>query len=101
MPVIFSKEKLGKARLDGFYETPIKTVKYMSDKILDVYQNNMSICDPCVGDGIFLEYLAKHGVKKKIYMVMILIILKLLKLKKNFLMLKFLIVLRNSHKNLI
>jgi len=64
MPVIFSKEKLGKARLDGFYETPIKTVKYMSDKILDVYQNNMSICDPCVGDGIFLEYLAKHGVKK-------------------------------------
>ena len=35
MPTIFSKKKLGKNRLDGFYETPIKTVEYMSQKILD------------------------------------------------------------------
>ena len=65
MPVIFSKEKLGKNRLDGFYETPIKTVEYMCDKILDKINTNTKICDPCVGDGVFLKYLSEKGVSKK------------------------------------
>lgn len=65
MPVIFSKKKLGKNRLDGFYETPIKTVKYMCDKILDKIKTHTTICDPCAGDGIFLKYLLEQGVSKK------------------------------------
>ena len=65
MPVIFSKEQLGKKRLDGFYETPIDTVKYMADKILKIYKPNYSICDPCVGDGVFINYLFSKGIKKE------------------------------------
>ena len=64
MPVIYSKEKLGKNRLDGFYETPLKTVEYMCDKILDKINKNTKICDPCVGDGVFLKYLSQNGVSK-------------------------------------
>ncbi len=65
MPVIFSKKKLGKNRLDGFYETPIKTVEYMSKKILDKVEKNSTICDPCVGDGVFINYLHDNGISKK------------------------------------
>ena len=65
MPVIFSKEKLGKNRLDGFYETPIDTVKYMADKILKIYKPNYKVCDPCVGDGVFINYLFEKGIKKE------------------------------------
>ena len=65
MPVIFSKKKLGKNRLDGFYETPIKTVEYMSKKILDKVEKNSTICDPCVGDGVFINYLHDNGIPKK------------------------------------
>ena len=64
MPVIFSKKQLGKNRLDGFYETPIKTVELMVNKILPFYKKGMKICDPCVGDGIFLKYLLDSGVSK-------------------------------------
>ena len=64
MPVIFTKEQLGKDRLDGFYETPLKTVEYMSKKIIPYYKKGMSICDPCVGDGVFLKYLNENGVNK-------------------------------------
>ena len=64
MPVIFSKKQLGKNRLDGFYETPIKTVELMGNKILPFYKKGMKICDPCVGDGIFLKYLLDNGVSK-------------------------------------
>ena len=64
MPVIFTKEQLGKDRLDGFYETPLKTVEYMSKKIIPYYKKGMSICDPCVGDGVFLKYLKENGVNK-------------------------------------
>ena len=65
MPTIFSKKKLGKNRLDGFYETPIKTVEYMSQKILDKINNKTKICDPCVGDGVFLKYLRDQGISQK------------------------------------
>ena len=65
MPTIFSKKKLGKNRLDGFYETPIKTVEYMSQKILDKISNKTKICDPCVGDGVFLKYLRDQGISQK------------------------------------
>lgn len=64
MPVIFSKKQLGKNRVDGFYETPIKTVELMANKVLPFYKKGMKICDPCVGDGIFLKYLLENGVSK-------------------------------------
>lgn len=65
MPVIFSKKILGKNRLDGFYETPLKTVEYMSKKILNKVEKNFTICDPCAGDGVFLDYLYKSGISQK------------------------------------
>ena len=62
MPVIFTKQQLGKNRVDGFYETPLKTVEYMSDKILPLYKKGMKVCDPCAGDGVFLKYLKEQNV---------------------------------------
>lgn len=63
MPTIYSKETLGKDRVDGFYDTPLQTVKYICAKILKRYKPGMKILDPAVGDGVFLKYLASQGVR--------------------------------------
>lgn len=65
MPKIFSKKTLGKNRVNGFYDTPLKTVEYMSEKILRHYKPGKKILDPAVGDGVFLEYLYEKGVRKQ------------------------------------
>lgn len=64
MPRIFSEEQLGKDRVNGFYETPLKTVEYICNKILPHYKKGKRILDPAVGDGIFLYALEKAGVNK-------------------------------------
>ena len=63
MPTIYSKETLGKDRVDGFYDTPIPTVAYISSKVLIRYKPGMKILDPAVGDGVSLEYLKGQGVR--------------------------------------
>lgn len=65
MPRIFSVERLGKNRVEGFYETPLNTVEYICSKVIDFYQPGMKIIDPCVGDGIFLYALESAGVRKE------------------------------------
>jgi len=65
MPRIFTEEQLGKDRINGFYETPLKTVEYICNKILPYYKKGKKILDPAVGDGIFLHALHKAGVNKK------------------------------------
>lgn len=62
MPTIYSKEFLGKNRVEGFYDTPLKTVAYICGKVLPHYSRGMKILDPAVGDGVFLDYLASQGV---------------------------------------
>lgn len=62
MPVIFAKEKLGKNRVNGFYETPLLTVQYMVSKIVKLWKPGMTILDPAVGDGVFLYELKKTGI---------------------------------------
>ncbi len=64
MPTIFTQEQLGKDRVNGFYETPLKTVEYICDKILPFYKKGKKILDPSVGDGIFLHALSQAGVDK-------------------------------------
>ena len=63
MPTIYSKETLGKDRLDGFYDTPLPTVAYICSKILATYKPGNKVLDPAVGDGVFLDYLASQGVR--------------------------------------
>ena len=65
MPTIYSKEALGKDRVDGFYDTPIQTVEYICSKILNNYKVGMKILDPAVGDGVFLKYLESKGIAKE------------------------------------
>lgn len=65
MPRIFTQEQLGKDRVNGFYETPLKTVEYICNKILPHYKKGKKILDPAIGDGIFLHALAQAGVDKK------------------------------------
>lgn len=65
MPRIFTQEQLGKDRVNGFYETPLKTVEYICNKILPHYKKGKKILDPAVGDGIFLYALCQAGVDKK------------------------------------
>lgn len=65
MPRIFTQEQLGKDRVNGFYETPLKTVEYICNKILPYYKKGKKILDPAVGDGIFLYALNQAGVDKK------------------------------------
>ncbi|MDP3725813.1 MAG: N-6 DNA methylase [bacterium] len=65
MPRIFTQEQLGKDRVNGFYETPLKTVEYICNKILPYYKKGKKILDPAVGDGIFLYALSQAGVDKK------------------------------------
>ena len=73
MPTIFSKKKLGKNRLDGFYETPIKTVEYMSQKILDKIVSNQNVVVSGQGClwGIYLNYdklsFTKKCLQKKLH----------------------------------
>lgn len=62
MPRIFTQEQLGRDRVNGFYETPLKTVEYICNKILPLYKKGKKILDPAVGDGIFLYALSKAGV---------------------------------------
>ncbi|MFZ5534594.1 MAG: Eco57I restriction-modification methylase domain-containing protein [Patescibacteria group bacterium] len=62
MPRIFTQEQLGKDRVNGFYETPLKTVEYICNKILPFYKKGMKILDPAVGDGVFLYALKQAGV---------------------------------------
>lgn len=64
MPRIFTQEQLGKDRVNGFYETPLKTVEYICNKILNHYKKGKKILDPAVGDGIFLHALHQAGVDK-------------------------------------
>lgn len=61
MPVIFSKEHLGKDRVDGFYETPRQTVMFMADLALKYCPHAKTVLDPCVGDGVFLDEFANRG----------------------------------------
>lgn len=63
MPRIFSQEQLGKDRVNGFYETPLKTVEYICNKILPYYKKGAKILDPAVGDGVFLSALSQAGVQ--------------------------------------
>lgn len=63
MPTIYTKEILGKDRVDGFYDTPIVTVEYICAKVLAHYKAGMKILDPAVGDGVFLKFLASKGVR--------------------------------------
>lgn len=65
MPRIFTQEQLGKDRVNGFYETPLKTVEYICNKILLRYEKGKKILDPAVGDGVFLHALNQAGVDKK------------------------------------
>ena len=65
MPRIFTIEQLGKDRVDGFYETPIKTVEYICSMVLSHYKPGKKVIDPCVGDGIFLYALESAGVRKE------------------------------------
>jgi adenine-specific DNA-methyltransferase len=62
MPVVFTKSQLGEERVNGFYETPYDTVKYMCREVLKRYKPGMRILDPAVGDGVFLHYLRDSGV---------------------------------------
>jgi adenine-specific DNA-methyltransferase len=62
MPRIFTQEQLGKDRVNGFYETPLKTVEYICNTVLPSYKKGMKILDPAVGDGIFLHALHQAGV---------------------------------------
>ena len=64
MPRIFTQEQLGKDRINGFYETPLKTVEYICNKILPYYKKGKKILDPAVGDGIFLYALNQSGVDR-------------------------------------
>lgn len=64
MPTIYSKEELGKDRVDGFYETPLLTVEFICSKILPHYSRGKKILDPTVGDGVFLKHLLRAGVSK-------------------------------------
>ena len=64
MPKIFTQEQLGKDRVNGFYETPLKTVEYICNQILPFYKKGGKILDPAVGDGIFLYALSQAGVDK-------------------------------------
>jgi len=64
MPKIFTEEQLGGDRVNGFYETPLRTVEYICGKILPYYKKGKKILDPTVGDGIFLYALHKAGVDK-------------------------------------
>jgi len=65
MPKIFSKEQLGEDRVNGFYETPIATVLHMISLLnIDFENDNQTILDPCVGDGIFLRTLHNLGISK-------------------------------------
>ena len=64
MPRIFTEEQLGKDRVNGFYETPLKTVEYICNQILPYYKKGKKILDPAVGDGVFLYALLKAGVRK-------------------------------------
>jgi hypothetical protein len=63
MPRIIKKSDLGQNRVDGFYDTPIKTVEYICSKILPLYKPGMKVIDPAVGDGVFLSYLRQNGVR--------------------------------------
>ena len=63
MPTIYTKEQLGKDRVAGFYDTPIKTVEYMCRDVLAHYSAGKQIIDPAVGDGVFLDYLLRNGVR--------------------------------------
>lgn len=65
MPRIFAQEVLGKDRVNGFYDTPPKTVSYMVQKILKHWHPGLSILDPAVGDGVFLKELSSRGVDRK------------------------------------
>lgn len=62
MPRIFTQEQLGKDRVNGFYETPLKTVEYICNNVLSSYRKGMKILDPAVGDGIFLSALHQAGI---------------------------------------
>src|SRR3989344_4191864 len=62
MPRIFTQEQLGKDRVNGFYETPLKTVEYIWNKILPYYKKGKKILDTAVEDGIFLYAIIKAGV---------------------------------------
>jgi adenine-specific DNA-methyltransferase len=84
MPRIYSKKTLGKDRVNGFYDTPLKTVKYMSEKVLRHYKPGNKILDPAVGDGVFLEYLHDRGVRKQDLYGYDIDVEKVEKLKKKF-----------------
>ncbi|MBF0504590.1 MAG: N-6 DNA methylase [Candidatus Omnitrophica bacterium] len=65
MPTIFSKEELGKNRINGFYETPPETVNYMVSKIVEFWKPGMKILDPAVGNGVFLYALRNRKIPVK------------------------------------
>ena len=65
MPRIFSEEKLGVKRVNGFYETPLETVKYIVGKIIPFWEKGMKILDPAVGDGVFLYALQSSGIPRE------------------------------------
>jgi len=62
MPRIFTQEQLGKDRVNGFYETPLKTVEYICEKTLPYYKKGKKFLDPAAGDGVFLYALNAAGV---------------------------------------
>ena len=39
----------------------------MCDKILDKINTNTKICDPCVGDGVFLNICQRRVSKKQLF----------------------------------
>lgn len=63
MPRIFTEEQLGRDRVNGFYETPLKTVEYICNQVLPYYKPGKKVLDPAVGDGVFLYALNKAGVR--------------------------------------
>ena len=48
----------------GAVFTPVKTVEYIISRLGKI-EEGQKILDPCVGPGIFVKMLLKHGVKKE------------------------------------
>ena len=63
MPTVFPKSHLGPDRVNGFYETPLRTVAYMCRPVLAAYRPGRRVLDPSAGDGVFLHYLLGQGVR--------------------------------------
>lgn len=63
MPKVFSKEILGKDRVDGHYKTPPLTTEYMCEFLIKSYQPGQKILDPAVGEGTFVQKLLDLGVR--------------------------------------